>query len=59
MSQEAKPLVRIAPNAPTFDLPVLVGLEKGLFDDAGSRFATQHDTKTGIRPSPNVKFYPV
>jgi NitT/TauT family transport system substrate-binding protein len=35
MSQELRPLVRIAPNTPTFDLPVLVGLEEGFFDEAG------------------------
>ncbi|HLH05633.1 MAG TPA: hypothetical protein VKW78_00200 [Terriglobales bacterium] len=35
MSQQTKPLIRIAPNTPTFDLPVLVGLEKGFFDEAG------------------------
>jgi ABC-type nitrate/sulfonate/bicarbonate transport system substrate-binding protein len=35
MSQEAKPLIRIAPNTPTFDLPVLVALEEGFFDEAG------------------------
>ena len=27
--------VRIAPNNPVFDLPVLVGIEEGLFADAG------------------------
>jgi NitT/TauT family transport system substrate-binding protein len=31
----AKPVVRIAPNNPVFDLPVLVGIEEGLFDKAG------------------------
>lgn len=30
-----KPVVRIAPNNPVFDLPVLVGIEKGLFEQAG------------------------
>ena len=35
MSQATKPLLRIAPNTPTFDLPVLVGLEEGFFDEAG------------------------
>jgi len=30
-----KPLVRIAPNNPVFDLPVIVGIEEGLFDAAG------------------------
>ena len=30
-----KPVVRIAPNNPVFDLPVIVGIEEGLFADAG------------------------
>jgi NitT/TauT family transport system substrate-binding protein len=34
-SQQDKPLVRIAPNNPVFDLPVIVGIEEGLFDEAG------------------------
>ena len=34
MPQE-KPLVRIAPNNPVFDLPVIVGIQEGLFDRAG------------------------
>ncbi|MGB9045800.1 MAG: hypothetical protein WCC81_25510, partial [Pseudolabrys sp.] len=34
MPQE-KPIVRIAPNNPVFDLPVIVGIEEKLFDKAG------------------------
>jgi NitT/TauT family transport system substrate-binding protein len=34
-SEQQKPLVRIAPNNPVFDLPVIVGIEEGLFDKAG------------------------
>ena len=34
MAQD-KPLVRIAPNNPVFDLPVIVGIEEQLFDKAG------------------------
>ncbi len=30
-----KPVVRIAPNNPVFDLPVIVGIEEGLFEKAG------------------------
>jgi NitT/TauT family transport system substrate-binding protein len=30
-----KPLVRIAPNNPVFDLPVIVGIEEKLFDKVG------------------------
>ena len=30
-----KPIVRIAPNNPVFDLPVIVGIEEGLFTQAG------------------------
>src|SRR2546421_8690482 len=32
---ESKPLVKIAPNNPVFDLPVLVGIEEELFEKAG------------------------
>ena len=32
---QGKPIVRIAPNNPVFDLPVLVGIEEGLFARAG------------------------
>src|SRR5260221_484219 len=32
---QSKPLVRIAPNNPVFDLPVIVGIEEGLFEKAG------------------------
>jgi NitT/TauT family transport system substrate-binding protein len=34
-SQSAKPAVKIAPNNPIFDLPVLVAIEEGLFEKAG------------------------
>src|SRR5438132_10820885 len=30
-----RPIVRIAPNNPVFDLPVIVGIEEGLFEKAG------------------------
>jgi len=32
---DTKPLIKIAPNNPVFDLPVLVGIHEGLFDKAG------------------------
>src|SRR5712691_11099855 len=31
----SKPTVKIAPNNPLFDLPVLVGIDEGLFEKAG------------------------
>src|SRR2546423_8058719 len=34
-SAQEKPVVRIAPNNPVFDLPVIVGIEEGLFEKAG------------------------
>ena len=39
-----KPLVRIAPNNQVFDLPVIVGIEEGLFDRVGLdvRFSATH-----------------
>ena len=30
-----KPVIKVAPNNPVFDLPVLVGIEEGLFEKAG------------------------
>src|ERR1700752_2176010 len=38
------PLVRIAPNNQVFDLPVIVGIEEGLFAKAGLevRFSATH-----------------
>lgn len=35
MASAARPVIRIAPNNPVFDLPVIVGIEEGLFADAG------------------------
>lgn len=35
MSSSTRPLVRIAPNNPVFDLPVIVGIEEGLFAAGG------------------------
>jgi NitT/TauT family transport system substrate-binding protein len=34
-SQKIRPSVKIAPNNPVFDLPVLVAIEEGLFEKAG------------------------
>jgi NitT/TauT family transport system substrate-binding protein len=44
MSSPAKPTVRIAPNNPVFDLPVIVAIEEGLFERAGLdvRFSATH-----------------
>jgi len=41
------PVIRIAPNAPTFDLPVLVGLEHGFFNEAGIdvRYSARYEDK--------------
>src|SRR5258708_3961591 len=33
--EQARPTVKIAPNNPVFDLPVIVGIEEGLFAKAG------------------------
>ena len=35
MSGQGKTVIRIAPNNPVFDLPVIVGIEDGLFEAAG------------------------
>src|SRR5258708_36856075 len=34
-STQDRPSIRIAPNNPVFDLPVIVGIEEGLFAKAG------------------------
>ena len=34
-SAQEKPVIRIAPNNPVFDLPVIVGIEERLFEAAG------------------------
>jgi NitT/TauT family transport system substrate-binding protein len=43
-SPGTRPLVRIAPNNQVFDLPVIVGIEEGLFEAAGLdvRFSATH-----------------
>jgi NitT/TauT family transport system substrate-binding protein len=35
MKPDTRPVVRIAPNNPVFDLPVIVGIEEDLFEKAG------------------------
>jgi hypothetical protein len=41
------PVIRIAPNAPTFDLPVLVGLEQSFFNELGIdvRYSARYEDK--------------
>ena len=34
-TDQDRPVIRIAPNNPVFDLPVIVGIEEGLFEAAG------------------------
>src|SRR3954447_5600934 len=34
-SKQERPVVKIAPNNPVFDLPVIVGIEEGVFAKAG------------------------
>jgi NitT/TauT family transport system substrate-binding protein len=55
MPSEQKPVVKIAPNNPVFDLPVIVGIEEGLFADAGldvSFSATYADREKDTAASP-------
>ena len=35
MTSETRTIVKIAPNNPVFDLPVIVGIEEGLFAKVG------------------------
>lgn len=43
----AMPIIRIAPNNPVFDLPVIVGIEEGLFAQAGLdvKFSASYDDR--------------
>ena len=34
-TDQERPVVKIAPNNPVFDLPVIVGIEEGAFAKAG------------------------
>ena len=55
MPIQNKPVVKIAPNNPVFDLPVIVGIEEGLFADAGldvSFSATYADREKDTAASP-------
>jgi NitT/TauT family transport system substrate-binding protein len=55
MSSASRPVVRIAPNNQVFDLPVIVGIEEGLFDQAGldvSFSATHADRERDAAASP-------
>ena len=38
-----RPVVRIAPNNPVFDLPVLVGIEEKLFELGGMKTLISHN----------------
>src|SRR5688572_33440939 len=55
MSPVSRPVVRIAPNNQVFDLPVMVGIEEGLFERAGldvSFSATHADRERDAASSP-------
>ena len=52
----AKPVVRIAPNNPVFDLPVLVGIEEGLFDQAGLEVSMSASYAAREKDTPETKF---
>jgi NitT/TauT family transport system substrate-binding protein len=58
MPSQNRPLVRIAPNNPVFDLPVIVGIEERLFEQAGLdvRFTgTYADRETADRYKGNIQ----
>ena len=55
---ENMPVVRIAPNNPVFDLPVIVGIEEGLFEQAGldvSFTGTYADREKADRGKDNIQ----
>ena len=47
MQSSERPVVKIAPNNPVFDLPVIVGIEEGLFAKAGLdvSFSATHEDR--------------
>src|SRR4051812_23559993 len=51
-SQQSNPVVRIAPNNQVFDLPVIVGIEMGLFEAAGLdvKFSASHAERERDNP---------
>src|SRR5258707_13835167 len=54
-AMQPKPVVKIAPNNPVFDLPVIVAIEEGLFAEAGldvSFSATYADREKDSAASP-------
>jgi NitT/TauT family transport system substrate-binding protein len=51
----ANPVVRIAPNNPVFDLPVLVGIEEGLFAQAGLDVSMSASYADRERDTPDSK----
>src|SRR5215813_13254846 len=53
--EQDRPTVSIAPNNPVFDLPVIVGIEQGLFAKAGldvsfSARSEEHTSELQSRP---------
>ena len=54
MTIQNKPVIRIAPNNPVFDLPVIVGIEEGLFAQAGLDVASRPPTRTARRTAPTA-----
>ena len=50
---EFRPVIRIAPNNQVFDLPVIVGIEEGLFEAAGLdvKFSATHAGTSALRSS--------
>ena len=55
MASAIKPVVRIAPNNPVFDLPVIVGIEEGLFAKAGPRPVISRKTGASRRFIPEIR----
>ncbi len=52
----AKPVVRIAPNNPVFDLPVLVGIEEGIFEKYGLDVKMAASYEARERDTPETAF---
>ena len=51
-TDQERPVVKIAPNNPVFDLPVIVGIEEGLFARPVSMSAFRPPMRTARRTTP-------
>src|SRR6201987_4487358 len=56
MATAARPVVKVAPNNPVFDLPVIAGIEEGLFAKAGLDVSFSASYADREKDSPQTPF---